>query len=143
MAALEAQVQTDIDTIDHVQRISGQMVASFGQIDKGADLSRVAIADDQAVAITQTGHIYLASLTTGAVHASTASNGQLGSVVAITPASSGTGLYILTGQPAVWLYDVASDSLTRQTADETAPPGRAAATLPVIMAISISPARMA
>jgi hypothetical protein len=72
-----------------------------------------------AVAVTSTGHIYLANLTTSTVRASTAT-GQLGTVVAITAASSGTGVYILTNQPAVWLYDATADTLTRLDSNSSA-----------------------
>jgi len=113
VAALQAQIQTSLDTIDHLHRVAATTVATL-TAKAGAAYTMLTLAGtNQAVAATPTGQISTINLKTGTAVASSASNVSLGKVLAITASATTGNVYLLTNQPGIWVYQPISDKLTK------------------------------
>jgi len=114
VAALQQAIAALLDQAENLQRVSTKTLATFDA--KTTTPSHFELIGSKAVTIDATGHtISLVDLASGAITTSSADTNQLGSVVATTLSSAGDSMFILTQEPAVWLYKPAGDVLTKQT----------------------------
>jgi len=121
VAALQQTIASLLDQAENLQRVSTKTVATFDA--KTAAPSHFELIGSKAVTIDATGRtISLIDLASGAIKTSASDTNQLGSVVATTVSYGGDGMYILTQEPAVWLYKPAGDTLTKQSIGQGAWP---------------------
>ncbi len=114
VAALQQKIGQLLDQAEGLKRVNATTVASFDG--KTPTPTHFELIGTKAIAVDSSGStIDVVDLTNGSVKRSSADNGQLGAVVATTASSTGTGVYILTKAPAVWLYTPSNDSLVKQS----------------------------
>ena len=124
---LEAQLALALDQIDGLVRVEPTTVIEFKSL-KDAKPTLFEIVGSKLILIdSQNGSsIYSYDLTTGKLTTALASPANLGKVVTSTVSSSGDGTYLLTAEPAVWLYRPEDNTLKRQeTSFGQWPKGRA------------------
>jgi hypothetical protein len=107
-STLASQLQSDIDQLDHVIAVQPSTISDLS---KAGQPKLLAVTGGVAVTVNSNN----GSLVTADVHSGTvrSSANHLNGVVALAPSSGGDGVYVLTNQPAVYLYKPLSDSLTQ------------------------------
>lgn len=121
VAALQQAIAALLDQAENLLRMSTRTLATFAA--KTTSPSHFELIGSQAITIDATGHtISLVDLTSGTIKTSATDTSRIGSVVTTTLSSNGDSLFILTQEPAVWLYKPAGDTLTKQSIGQGAWP---------------------
>jgi hypothetical protein len=118
VATLHEKIAGLLDQAEGLHRVNAATVAKF---DAKTSLPThfELVGTNQAVAVSSDGKtIDIVNTATGSVQRSNANTAQLGTVVATTTASSGSGIYILTKASDVWLFKPANDSLSEVAAPQ-------------------------
>ncbi len=115
LEALYALVADRLDQIDGLVKIPATTIATLPS--KNAQPSYLELVGTTAYVFDtkNTNSLFIINTTTGGIRTTTANTSQLGSIRATTLSSTGDGIYILTGEPAVWFYRFDNDLLSRQT----------------------------
>lgn len=107
-STLAAQIQSYIDQLDHVVIVQPTKLADLS---KAGHPALIAVTGGLAITIDpSTGQLTATDLHSGQVHQSA---NRVNGAVAIASASSGSGVFILTSQPTVYLYQPSSDSISQ------------------------------
>lgn len=102
---LAAQLQSDIDQLDHVVVAEPTKLADLS---KAGSPNLVALSGGMAVTVDAAGVLAATDLHSGQVHLSAH---RIPGAVALTAGAS--GVYVLTNQPAVYQYQPATDTLSQ------------------------------
>ncbi len=115
MSAFKTLVADQIDQLDGLIKATPVTVASLSG--KNAKPSHFESDGSNAYVIDSANHnqISIINLQTGSQQQSKADASQLTNVVSTTLSAANDGMFILTGQPSVWFYRFATDTLTQQT----------------------------
>ncbi|HSH31341.1 MAG TPA: hypothetical protein VK963_01605 [Candidatus Saccharimonadales bacterium] len=111
---LQAQIAADIDRIDGLAKVEPSTVTGFDAL-KDAQPAHLELVDTKAVLFDAVnGSVYSCDLPSCQLTTTVTKPPGVGTIVATTVAASGDGVYILTSEPAVWLYRPDDKSLQRQ-----------------------------
>lgn len=115
VAALQSQASSLLDQLDGIATVAASPATSFDSL-KNAKPGHFAIAGGKAVFVDNgNDSIYVYDTSTGNLRSTVASPSGVGKVLEVVPVADGTGVYLLTDEPGVWLYRLDNDSLARQT----------------------------
>lgn len=117
LAELSSQLQELQQLADGVSNPQTTLITSFKDIDSTQlVLSKLVGSSLVTVNSTSTPSIYVVDITTKALRTvSSPSLPALGKVLSISLNNNGDGIYLLTSQPAVWLYKPGDNSLFKLT----------------------------
>ncbi|MBW3538054.1 hypothetical protein KY386_01005 [Candidatus Parcubacteria bacterium] len=112
---LQAQITAAIDRIDGLQKVEPAVVTRLDALGEAKPTHFELLGSNVILVDGQKGSIHRYNLPAAKLTPAVAARADIGRVVATTLASSGDGVYLLTAEPAVWLYRAENNSLKRQS----------------------------
>ncbi len=111
---LLASVNTQIDLVDGIETVAATNIADLSQL-KGIKPSLISLLGSKVVLVDgQNGSVAVYDLTKRSLATAVTNPSGVGAVTAVTANTNGDGIYLLTSEPAVWLFSLADNSMTKQ-----------------------------
>ena len=114
VAALQTAINQQLDELDGLKTVSPTTVVAPPQ---GSQWSQLQLVKNLAYVLdaAHNNSLYVVNITTNSATKLPIALDRIGEVTATSLSSNNDGLYLLTKEPAIWLYRFGDNSLTRQT----------------------------